>query len=70
MSSLRETILKRSISEAATSIIMQSWSDNTHKQYQPCITKWFEFCNGRESNPYDPPVGTVLDFWALYTRKA
>ena len=30
MSSLRQSILKRDFSEAATSIIMQSWSDSTH----------------------------------------
>ena len=47
MSSLLESTLKRSISDAATSIIMQSWSDNTNKQYQPYIKKWFEFCSGR-----------------------
>ena len=62
MSSLRQSILKRNISDAATSIIMQSWSVNTHKQYQPYVAQWLEFCSGRQSNPYDPPIGTVLDF--------
>ncbi|XP_044165778.1 uncharacterized protein LOC122949786 [Acropora millepora] len=62
MSSLRQSIIKRNISEAATSIIMQSWSANTHKQYQPYVAQWLEFCRGRETNPYDPPIGTVLDF--------
>lgn len=41
---------------------MQSWSANTHKQYQPYVAQWLEFCRGRETNPYDPPIGTVLDF--------
>ena len=41
---------------------MQSWSVNTHKQYQPYVAQWLEFCRGRETNPYDPPIGTVLDF--------
>lgn len=40
---------------------MQSWSANTHKQYQPYVAQWLEFCRGRETNPYDPPIGTVLD---------
>ena len=53
MSSLRQSILKRNISEAATSINMQS---------QPYVAQWVEFCRGRETNPYDPPIGTVLDF--------
>ena len=39
MCCLRESILERSNSDAATSIIMQSCSDSTHKQYQPHITK-------------------------------
>ncbi|XP_068674488.1 uncharacterized protein [Montipora foliosa] len=62
MSSLRQSILQRNISEAATSIIMQSWAANTHKQYQPYVAQRLEFCRGRETNPYDPPIGTVLDF--------
>ncbi|XP_067021506.1 uncharacterized protein [Acropora muricata] len=62
MSSPRQSILKRNISEAATSIIMQSWSANTHKQYQPYVAQWLKFCRGRETNPYDPPIGTLLDF--------
>ncbi|XP_073237618.1 uncharacterized protein [Porites lutea] len=62
MSSLRQSILKRNISEAATSTIMQSWAANTHKQYQPYVAQWLEFCRGRKTNPYDPPIGTVLDF--------
>jgi len=62
MLSLRQSILKRNISEAATSIIMQSWSANTHKQYQPFVAQWLAFCRGRETNPYDPPIGTVFNF--------
>ena len=62
MSSLRQSILKKNISEASTSIIMQSWSANTHKQYQLYVAQWLEFCRGRDTNPYHPPIGTVLDF--------
>lgn len=48
---------------------MQSWSDSTHKQYQTYIAQWLEFCSGRESNPYDPPIGTVLDFLVTLQEK-
>ena len=69
MSSLRQSILKRNISDAATSIIVQSWSVNTHKQYQPYVAQWLEFCSGRQSNPYHPPIGTVLDFLVALHEK-
>ena len=48
---------------------MQSWSVNTHKQYQPYVAQWLEFCSGRQSNPYDPPIGTVLDFLVALHEK-
>ena len=50
-------------------VIMQSWSVNTHKQYQPYVAQWLEFCSGRQSNPYDPPIGTVLDFLVALHEK-
>ena len=48
---------------------MQSWSVNTHKQYQPYVAQWLEFCSGRQSNPYDPPIGTMLDFLVALHEK-
>ena len=60
--SCRRTFEQRGISSQATDIIIQSWTSGTQKQYQPYINKWLEFCHGRENNPYDPPIATVLDF--------
>ena len=62
LQTLRRTFEQRGISSQATDIIIQSWTPGTQKQYQPYIKKWLEFCHGRENNPYDSPIATVLDF--------
>ena len=62
LQTLRRTFEQRGISSQAADIIIRSWTCGTQKQYQPYIKKWLEFCHGRESNPYDPPIATVLDF--------
>ena len=62
LQTLRRTFEQRGISSQATDIIIQSWTSGTRKQYQPYIKKWLEFCHGRENNPYDLPIATVLDF--------
>ena len=62
LQTLRQTFEQRGISSQATDIIIQSWTSGTQKQYQAYIKKWLEFCHGRENNPYDPPIATVLDF--------
>ena len=62
MQSLRETIQPRGISGKAAEIILRSWSEGTHKQYEPYIKKWTVFCDQREINLFDPSVTSVLDF--------
>ena len=62
LQTLRRTFEQRGISSQAADIIIRSWTCGTQKQYQPYIKKWLEFCHGRENNPYDPPIATVLDF--------
>lgn len=65
MQSLRdswETIQQRGISGKATGIILRSWSQGTHKKYEPYIKRWTEVCDQRETNPFDPSVTSMLDF--------
>jgi hypothetical protein len=57
-----ETIQQRGISGKATGIILRSWSQCTHKQYEPYIKRWTEVCDQRETNPFDPSVTSMLDF--------
>ena len=62
LQSLRQSFQHRGISNDATAIILQSWSADTQKQYQPYQSKWYRYCAEREINPYNPPLNIVLDF--------
>ena len=62
MQGLREAIKQRGISGKAAEIILCSWSESTHKQYEPHIKRWTTFCDQREINPFDPSVTSLLDF--------
>ena len=69
MQSLRTTIQQRGISGKAAEIILRSWSEGTHKQYEPYIKRWTDFCNKREINSFDPSVTSVLDFLTAQHEK-
>jgi len=62
MQSLRESLTRKNNSGKAAEIILRSWSDGTQKQYKPYIKRWSDFCSKWKTDPYDPPVTTVLDF--------
>ena len=62
MQGLREAIKQRGISGKAAEIILRSWSESTHKQYEPYIKRWTTFCDQREITPFDPSVTSLLDF--------
>lgn len=59
---LGKSLQQRNISEKAATIIMQSWSDGTQKQYKLYIKQWIDFCCERQADPYNPPLTSVLDF--------
>ena len=54
MQSLLETIQQRGVSGKAAEIILRSWSEGTHKQYEPYIKKWTVFCDQRKLIPLTP----------------
>ena len=59
---LGKSLQQRNISEKAATIILQSWSNGTQKQYKPYIKQWIDFCCERQADAYNPPLTTVLDF--------
>lgn len=59
---LGKSLQQRNISEKAATIILQSWSDGTQKQYKLYIKQWIDFCCERQADPYNPPLTSVLDF--------
>ena len=62
LQNLGKSLQQRNISEKAATIILQSWSDGTQKQYKLYIKQWINFCCERQADPYNPPLTTVLDF--------
>ena len=62
LSSIRQAITGRNVSERATNIIMASWRRSTQKQYTTHIKRWFQYCNQREIDKFQTNVNTVLDF--------
>jgi hypothetical protein len=69
LQSIRESIRQRNISEKATSIIMQSWTGTTQKQYKHHVEMWSSFCGRQQIDPHDPPVGKFLDFLVTLYEK-
>ena len=62
MQGLRKTIAQKGISGKAAEIILQSWAEGTHKQYELYIKRGTDFCGKREINSFDPSVTAVLEF--------
>ena len=62
LQNLGKSLQQRNISEKAATIILQSWSDGTQRQYKLYIKQWIDFCCERQADPYNPPLTTVLDF--------
>ena len=44
MQIIRQSLQSSEISPDIVEVIMQSWRDNTHKQYKVYINKWVQFC--------------------------
>ena len=62
MQIIRQSLQNSEISPDIVVIIMQSWRDNTHKQYKVYFNKWLQFCGERSHDPLHPSVRSVLSF--------
>lgn len=47
---------------------MASISDGTIKQYRKPLNLWWDFCQGKEIDPFQAPVARVLEFLTHYFR--
>ena len=62
MQIIRQSLQNSEISPDIVQVIMQSWRDNTHKQYKLYINKWLRFCGERSHDPQHPSARSVLSF--------
>ena len=49
--------------------LLQSWRAGTKLQYGLHIERWMSVCVGREVDPFQPPIGFLLDFLLEEFRK-
>lgn len=57
------TLESRGLSEQASTLIVQSWRENTRHQYKPYIKKWELYCS-KQINPVSPTVEQGINFLA------
>ncbi|XP_076050324.1 uncharacterized protein LOC143030933 [Oratosquilla oratoria] len=62
LSTFRESLRERGISEKGTDRILASWKPGTSKQYRSHINRWAQFCHRRDINPTTPIVTDVINF--------
>ncbi|OXU17227.1 hypothetical protein TSAR_011402 [Trichomalopsis sarcophagae] len=52
----------RGVPKETMEIMMPSITDSSHKQYEACFKKWWEFCARNELNPFQSDVPNILKF--------
>lgn len=61
---VRKLYEDRGFSKKTTDIIMHSWRDSSHKQYDVHIRKWILFCSARKIDPIYTNITDALEFLA------
>ncbi|XP_072948702.1 uncharacterized protein [Epargyreus clarus] len=59
---VRKSFLKRGISPSSIDIMLASLSENSIKQYDTCLRKWFLFCSKNHINFYQASIPNVIYF--------
>lgn len=52
----------RGVPSSAVEIMIGSLSDNTVRQYDVCIKRWYNYAINNEADLYKPSLSTILDF--------
>ena len=56
------------MSEDVLSLLLNSWSDGTKKQYSPHISRWFSYCKENYHDPFTASVFIGAEFLVKYYR--
>lgn len=59
---MRTALQRRNIAPASIEIMIESLSDNSYKQYDTALRRWFQFCTENNLNLYEASVPTVINF--------
>ncbi|CAD6208180.1 GSCOCG00010434001-RA-CDS, partial [Cotesia congregata] len=59
---VRSGLLKRNVPEDTIDIMIASLSENSIKQYDVCLKKWFHYCQEKGIDLYEASVSEVLEF--------
>lgn len=58
-------MIRRGIPPSSMNILLNSLSENSHKQYEGCYKKWFIYCNENKLNMYEVSIPNVMNFLTL-----
>lgn len=59
---LRAAFVRQGSSSEATDVMIASLADNTLKQYDPCLKKWYSYCNINQVDFYKATVTQVQTY--------
>ncbi|KAL4707035.1 hypothetical protein ACJJTC_014314 [Scirpophaga incertulas] len=59
---IRTALLKRSIPPSSLNIMMASLSENSIRQYDSCLKKWFHYCKSNNLDMYETSVPNLILF--------
>lgn len=55
-------MLRRDVPQSAIEVMIASLSDNSIKQYDVCLKKWYNFCSNNNLDLFDTTISHVIDF--------
>ncbi|XP_045104755.1 uncharacterized protein LOC123500144 isoform X2 [Portunus trituberculatus] len=59
---IRHSFSRQGVSSGAAHFLLKSWRASTKLQYGAHIKRWMLFCDERETDPFYPSIGALLDF--------
>ena len=62
MAHLRSTFSSLGLSSEASELLLSSWRSKTNQSYNSLCSKWISWCQPRDRNPFEGPVGDVVKF--------
>ena len=66
---LRNSFTSQGLSGQASQLLLTSWKTKTSQKYNFLCNKWLSWCQPRNRNPFDGPIGDVISFLSeLHTQ--
>ena len=69
MTHLRRSFSSQGLSSNASELLLCSWRSKTKQSYNSIWSRWVDWCQPRNRNPFEGPVSDVVNFLAeLYSQ--